>query len=302
MHQKPPHPAVEILPLRHTRKGRFTQTEIAARAGLSLQTVRQLERGRGLIASLAKLTTALGVTVEGRNLPPGARLGKRLAALRRRRGFTQRSLAAALRVAPGTVNRLENTEAASVAVLCRVMAFLGAGVYLAAPGAARAFYTHAGNASVYHRWQTPPALLQRLYAVFGTFDLDPCSPTANRRKAPVRARMYFTEQDNGLALPWHGRVFVNPPYGRAIRQWVAKSRREVSEHRAELVAALVPARTDTRWWHDEIAGRAHAVLLRGRLSFDGETPAPFPSALAIWGRARGPDPGDPPRVPGRMAR
>jgi phage N-6-adenine-methyltransferase len=246
--------------------------------------VRLLERGAGTQASLLKLTAALDVRIEGRNLPPGDELGQRLAELRKRRGFTQRSLAAALAIAPATVNRLENTDASSVAVLFRVMAFLGAGVYLAPVGAAQPFYSHAGNASVYQRWTTPPALLAALYAVFGTFDLDPCSPTANRRKAPVRARMYFTQADNGLSLPWHGRVFVNPPYGRAIAQWVRKAGREVQEGRAELVAALLPARTDTSWWHREIAGHAHAAMLRGRLSFgDDDTPAPFPSALAIWG-------------------
>jgi phage N-6-adenine-methyltransferase len=246
--------------------------------------VRLLERGAGTQASLLKLTAALDVRIEGRNLPPGSTLGARLAELRKRRGFTQASLAAALAIAPATVNRLENTDASSVAVLFRVMAFLGAGAYLAPVGAAQPFYSHAGNASVYHRWTTPPALLASLYAVFGTFDLDPCSPTANRRKAPVRARMYFTQVDNGLSLPWHGRVFVNPPYGREIREWVQKARKEVQEGRALLVAALLPARTDTLWWHQEIAGQAHAVLLRGRLCFGGDdTPAPFPSALAIWG-------------------
>jgi hypothetical protein len=59
------------------------------------------------------------------------------------------------------------------------------------------------------------------------------------RVAPVCARM-FTQADNGLALPWHGRVFVNPPYGREIRLWVQKARAEVRERRTELVAALLP--------------------------------------------------------------
>jgi phage N-6-adenine-methyltransferase len=282
-HQKPFHSGPEILPLRQARKGRYTQARIAARAGLSLPTVRLLERGTGNQASLLKLTAALEVWIEGRNLPPGPTLGARLAALRKRRGFTQRSLAAALKLAPATVNRLENTDASSVAVICRVIAYLGAGAYLAATAAPRPFYTQAGNSSVHHRWTTPRALLASLYAVFGTFDLDPCSPTANRRKAPVRARMHFTEADNGLALPWHGLVFVNPPYGREIRQWVHKARAEVTEGRAGPVAALLPARTDTLWWHREIAGSAHIVLIRGRLSFGDGTPAPFPSALVIWG-------------------
>jgi hypothetical protein len=74
-----------------------------------------------------------------------------------------------------------------------------------------------------------------------------------------------------------------PPYGREIGQWVRKARAEVTDGRAELVAALLPARTDTSWWHQEIAGCAQSVMLRGRLSFGDGTPAPFPSALVFWG-------------------
>jgi transcriptional regulator with XRE-family HTH domain len=105
-HQQSFHSGAQILPLAQTRRGRFTQAGIAARAGLSVPTVRLLERGTGTQASLLKLTAALDVQIEGRNLPPGATLGARLAELRARRGFTQRSLAAALRIAPATVNRL----------------------------------------------------------------------------------------------------------------------------------------------------------------------------------------------------
>ncbi len=58
----------------------------------------------------------------------------------------------------------------------------------------------------------------------------------------------------------------------------------MEERRAAVVTALVPARTDTRWWHEHVAGRADVFLLRGRLAFgDGEQAAPFPSALAVWG-------------------
>ena len=120
--------------------------------------------------------------------------------------------------------------------------------------------------------------------MFGRFDLDPCSPTDNPRAAPVKARVHLTPGDDGLALDWHGRVFVNPPYGRELRAWVEKGRREVEERRAAVVTALVPARTDTGWWHEHVAGRADVFLLRGRLAFgDGEQPAPFPSSLAVWG-------------------
>lgn len=255
-----------------------------------MPTVRLVECGGGDQASLVKMLAALGLSIEGRNLPAGVTLGRRVAALRKRRGFTQRGLAAAIGIAPATVNRMENSDpsvgrgASSVATLAAVLDFLGAGAYLADAADAVPFYTHAGNSSVNHAWRTPPALLDRLYAALGTpFDLDPCSPTADRRTAPVRARVYFTADDDGLALPWRGKVFVNPPYGRTLRQWITKAQAEVTERRAALVVALVPARTETLWWHHHIAGAADAFMLRGRLSFGNGTPAPFPSALILWG-------------------
>ncbi len=127
-------------------------------------------------------------------------------------------------------------------------------------------------------------LLQILYGVFGAFDLDPRSPTHNRQMALVQARVHYTMEDDGLALLWHGNVFVNPPYGRALRLWTAKARTEVASGNARLVVGLLPARTDTRWWHQDVARSAAVFFLRGRLSFgDSGQAAPFPSALAVWG-------------------
>jgi site-specific DNA-methyltransferase (adenine-specific) len=79
-------------------------------------------------------------------------------------------------------------------------------------------------------------------------------------------------------------VFVNPTYGRQLASWVAKARDEQKSGRAGLVVALIPARTDTRWWHESVAGHADVWLLKGRLAFgDGTQAAPFPSALVVWG-------------------
>ncbi len=76
---------------------------------------------------------------------------------------------------------------------------------------------------------------------------------------------------------------MNPPYGRQLTFWVAKAREEFLSGRAGLIIALVPARTDTRWWHDSIAGSADVWMLKGRLAFgDGSVPAPFPSAIVVW--------------------
>jgi hypothetical protein len=124
--------------------------------------------------------------------------------------------------------------------------------------------------------------LAALHSVFGRFDLDPCAPRRSRTR--VRARVHLTAEDDGLSAPWRGVVFVNPPYGRALGAWVAKARREVELGHARTVVALLPARPDTAYWHEHVAGRAAVYFLRGRLRFGaGEQGAPFPSALAVWG-------------------
>lgn len=88
---------------------------------------------------------------------------------------------------------------------------------------------------------------------------------------------------DGLAAPWHGRVFVNPPYGRALPHWVHKCAAESASGRATVVA-LLPARPDTRWWHEHVASAADVFMLCGRLRFgDGKQAAPFPSAVVTWG-------------------
>ena len=82
-------------------------------------------------------------------------------------------------------------------------------------------------------------------------------------------------------------MFVNPPYGRELARWIAKAKAEVEQGRARCVVALVPSRTDTRWWHEHIAGCADVYLLRGRLTFgEASQVAPFPSALVVWGADR----------------
>jgi DNA N-6-adenine-methyltransferase (Dam) len=75
---------------------------------------------------------------------------------------------------------------------------------------------------------------------------------------------------------------MNPPYGMTIGQWVKKA----AESDATVVA-LLPARTDTRWFHDHVYGRAKIRFIKGRLKFnDGKKPAPFPSMLVVWTKRR----------------
>lgn len=129
-------------------------------------------------------------------------------------------------------------------------------------------------------WSTPESLMKVLRERW-TFDLDPCCLPSS-----AKAPSYFTPDDDGLAQRWWGTVFMNPPYGRTIAAWVAKAAKEAS-HGATVVC-LIPARTDTAYWHDYVMTQATEVhLIRGRLHFGGDHErtahnAPFPSAVVVF--------------------
>lgn len=135
-------------------------------------------------------------------------------------------------------------------------------------------------------WATPESFMAVLRQEF-TFDLDPCA-LACSAKAP----RYFTPRDDGLTQPWHGVVFMNPPYGAGLGRWVAKARHEAE--RGATVVALIPARTDTAYWHRHVMTAASEIrFIRGRLHFGGDYErtahnAPFPSALVIFRPEGGP--------------
>jgi|SRR5690625_3609321 len=125
-------------------------------------------------------------------------------------------------------------------------------------------------------WATPQCFYDRLNAEF-SFTLDPCADKHN-----AKCSRYFTKEDDGLAREWAGeRVFMNPPYGRVIGEWIRKAYEE--SLKGVLVVALIPARTDTRYWHDYVMRAKEIRLVKGRLRFgDGRNSAPFPSAVVIW--------------------
>ena len=90
-------------------------------------------------------------------------------------------------------------------------------------------------------WQTPKHIIDAVIEVLGTIDLDPCADEART----VTAEHHFTKADDGLDQDWHGRVYMNPPYGREIEPWVKPLCREYRMGRTTQAIALVPARTDT---------------------------------------------------------
>ena len=124
-------------------------------------------------------------------------------------------------------------------------------------------------------WETPQDLFDLLDAEFH-FTLDPCC-----QHETAKCEKHFTPEEVGLAQDWsRDVVFMNPPYGREIGKWMAKAYRE--SLRGAVVVCLIPARTDTSWWHD-FAMRGECRFLRGRVKFDGHKQgAPFPSAVVVF--------------------
>jgi len=132
-------------------------------------------------------------------------------------------------------------------------------------------------------WLTPADVLDVVRLV-APIELDPCAHPDGLVKAQIEYR--WDQGFDGLQKPWgvRGLVFVNPPYGRSLKPWMAKCATVAREHRdTTSVLALVPARTDTAWWG--YCESADAICFwRGRIRFVGAPgPAPFPSALVYWG-------------------
>jgi phage N-6-adenine-methyltransferase len=133
--------------------------------------------------------------------------------------------------------------------------------------------------SVTDEWETPRDFFDAIDAVFH-FTLDVCATRDN-----TKCERYYTKGDDSLSKKWSGVCWMNPPYGREISLWVKKAY-ESSLAGGTVVVCLLPARTDTRWWHDYILSRATRIwFIRGRLRFSGKGSAPFPSALAVFGWA-----------------
>lgn len=125
-------------------------------------------------------------------------------------------------------------------------------------------------------WSTPQDIFDELDAEFD-FDLDPCATDENHK-----CLVYFTKEEDGLSKSWGGcRVFCNPPYSE-IGKWVEKAHDEGIKDNT-IVVLLIPARTDTEYFHRFILHRAEVRFIRGRLRFSGSKwNAPFPSIAVIF--------------------
>ena len=125
-------------------------------------------------------------------------------------------------------------------------------------------------------WETPQDFFDKINKEFN-FDLDVCALDSS-----AKCENYFTPEIDGLKQDWKGVCWMNPPYGREISKWIKKASEEVVKHDS-VVVALLPARTDTKWFHDYIYHQHVVRFIKGRLKFgNAVNSAPFPSMLVIF--------------------
>jgi len=129
-------------------------------------------------------------------------------------------------------------------------------------------------------WYTPQDIVQLTCTLLGEIDLDPCS---NSQEVPtVPARVRYTKADDGLAHPWRGKTYLNPPYGVEIGQWVQKLVQSYEAGEVEEAVALLPGRIDTAWFQPLYA--YPICHIRGRLQFaNSPYHAPFPCVIVYLG-------------------
>ena len=127
------------------------------------------------------------------------------------------------------------------------------------------------------KWATPQDFFDKLNDEFH-FTLDAAASPDN-----AKCTNYFTEEQDGLAQSWGGHtVWCNPPYCRKTGLWVKKAYEE-HQRTGCTVVMLLPSRTDVRWFHDYILGKAEIRFIKGRLKFGGnKNSAPFPSIVVIY--------------------
>jgi len=137
-----------------------------------------------------------------------------------------------------------------------------------------------------NEWYTPPEIVSSVLEVFGEVDLDPCSNSHVNPNIP--AKRHFTKDDDGLSKSWGGKVYMNPPYGRDVRQWVEKIYSEFKDGNVSEAIVLVAGRIDTQWFN--ILAKAGFIwcAIEGRLCFSNcENNAPFPSVVFFMSSDQG---------------
>ena len=129
--------------------------------------------------------------------------------------------------------------------------------------------------SIHQEWRTPQTLFDRLNSEF-RFTIDVCASPEN-----AKCKRYFTKEDDALSRDWGSRCWMNPPYGPDLKHWMKKAFGE--SRRGALVVCLVPARTDTKWFHEYALRASEIRFIQGRIRFgEGKGRATFPSIVVVF--------------------
>ena len=129
-------------------------------------------------------------------------------------------------------------------------------------------------------WNTPLIIIDKVIALLGSIDLDPCS---NEGEPNVPAKYHITKDEDGLLQDWVGRIYMNPPYGKEIEDWVCHICEQYEEGNIKEALTLLPSRTDTNWFKK--LRKYPRCFIHGRLKFsDNGNSAPFPSMVVYLGK------------------
>lgn len=236
-----------------------TQSALAIRIGVPLQKIKRLERGVGSMETLSAVMAAVDFRITG--IAPGKDLAAQLRACRLRRRWTLEEVASRAKLSRTTVASLERGSG-SVASLLRLLAVLAPRARRRAKE--RAFWGEGDKTDRDVRF-TPPEFLAKIHDAFGDIDVDPCG----HAQSPVAARhrILLEKGGNGLADDWSGGLaFVNPPFSQMLR-WLRRAHEQWTCGNIRRLVCLVPARTDSRWFHETLRADADIFFLQGRVRF-----------------------------------
>ncbi|WP_239807228.1 DNA N-6-adenine-methyltransferase [Croceicoccus hydrothermalis] len=257
----------------------WLQRSLAARSGVSAQAIYRLERGIGSAKTLEAVFNALDYRLTG--IGPGKTLAGQLRNRRMKQNVTIGDLAKRTGLSPTTITAVEN-GGGSIASIIRILEVLAPGAKRRAPE--RAYWGQGDKEDRDSRF-TPEEFMEPIYTAFGSIDLDPCGHPSS----PVIATRKFIpgNGDDGLRDDWFGRfVYVNPPFSAQLR-WLRRAHEQWRMENARTIACLVPARTDSSWFHETLRADADVYFLQGRVRFidlRGKSQAtPFSLMLVVLG-------------------
>jgi len=255
----------------HRRRLLLTQSDLANQSNLNLKTIRALENDSGTIKNLQGVLRCLRLEIAG--LPKGDDIGSKLRSARNNKKWSQRKLAEKSNLTQPTIVQLEKGigRLSSFHAVCSALnqkPFLREARQIA-------FMKGASDS-----WNTSLDFITKIHRVVPRFDLDPASNDTSH----VVADNTYNEIDDGLSKDWLADfVWLNPPYS-SMERWIIKAHDEWQSGNAGCIICLVPARTNTAYFHDHIMNKASVIMLRGRLKFgSANIQAPFASMLVIWG-------------------